>query len=202
MIGEARDGSREDEYFLIGRAEALPFRRCFDLVLCNSAFQWFEEPETAVDEMFRVLRPGGRVALQAPAEEEYSPTFVRAVQKVGEDPELGEVFEHFVSPWFFLETGEEYAEFFEGSGFEVDLSEVERVVALHGPDKVFDIFRSGAEAGYLDPGNYRDGSGFDEAYRQGFLKRVRGALDGMVSEDGEVELVFNRVFLLAEWPEI
>jgi SAM-dependent methyltransferase len=45
----------------------LPFPdRSFDLVTCIEAFQWIPEPEAAVDEFRRVLRPGGTVLVTLP----------------------------------------------------------------------------------------------------------------------------------------
>ena len=50
--------------FLAGDAEALPYRdRVFDAVLCECAFSTFPGKALAAREIFRVLRPGGRVGL-------------------------------------------------------------------------------------------------------------------------------------------
>lgn len=47
-----------------GNATALPFREAsFDAVCCFAALHLFAEPFAALDEMGRVLRPGGRIAL-------------------------------------------------------------------------------------------------------------------------------------------
>jgi SAM-dependent methyltransferase len=47
-----------------GNAEALPFvDESFDLVFCRSSLHHFAHPETAVAEMLRVCRSGGRVVL-------------------------------------------------------------------------------------------------------------------------------------------
>ncbi|MFO7172331.1 MAG: class I SAM-dependent methyltransferase [Bacillota bacterium] len=49
---------------LLGDAEALPLPDAtFDLVICNSAYHWFENRQQAVAEMARVLRPGGQLIL-------------------------------------------------------------------------------------------------------------------------------------------
>ncbi|GDX82185.1 hypothetical protein LBMAG42_39960 [Deltaproteobacteria bacterium] len=49
--------------FVEGPAEALPFAAAsFDLVVCRQGTQFMQD-EAAVREMFRVLRPGGRVCL-------------------------------------------------------------------------------------------------------------------------------------------
>ena len=46
--------------FRRGNASELPFEEgAFDLVVCRAAFKNFSEPARAIDEMHRVLRPGG-----------------------------------------------------------------------------------------------------------------------------------------------
>jgi arsenite methyltransferase len=50
--------------FSVGDAEALPFvDESFDAVLCECSLSTFPDKEDAVNEMRRVLRPGGRVAI-------------------------------------------------------------------------------------------------------------------------------------------
>ena len=50
--------------FLAGDAEALPFRDAtFNAVLCECSFCMFPDKSTALIEMRRVLRPGGRIAI-------------------------------------------------------------------------------------------------------------------------------------------
>lgn len=47
-----------------GRAEGLPFAdNSFDLVVSSSIFHYLEQPLTALREMHRVLRPGGRAVI-------------------------------------------------------------------------------------------------------------------------------------------
>jgi ubiquinone/menaquinone biosynthesis C-methylase UbiE len=46
--------------FLEGNVSAMPFKDdSFDLLVCRAAFKNFSEPEKALAEMYRVLRPGG-----------------------------------------------------------------------------------------------------------------------------------------------
>ena len=50
--------------FKLGTAAQLPFRTgSFDFLLCRAAFKNFAEPVSALREMWRVLRPGGRALL-------------------------------------------------------------------------------------------------------------------------------------------
>jgi ubiquinone/menaquinone biosynthesis C-methylase UbiE len=51
--------------FRLGDVAAMPFEDGqFDLVLCQAAFKNFSRPLTALDEIHRVLRPGGRAIIQ------------------------------------------------------------------------------------------------------------------------------------------
>lgn len=54
----AKAGVRVD--FLQGNASAMPVPDdSFDFLLCRAAFKNFTEPDRALDEMYRVLKPGG-----------------------------------------------------------------------------------------------------------------------------------------------
>jgi ubiquinone/menaquinone biosynthesis C-methylase UbiE len=47
-----------------GNAAALPFSdRSFDFVVCSAAFKNFSDPVGALDEIFRVLKPGGQASI-------------------------------------------------------------------------------------------------------------------------------------------
>ena len=50
--------------FRQGNASAMPFpESTFDLILCRAAFKNFSQPVAAMDEMHRVLKPGGRALI-------------------------------------------------------------------------------------------------------------------------------------------
>ena len=79
---------RANVAFVRGDASALPFRAgSFDAVCCFAALYLIEEPLRAIDEIVRVLAPGGRVALLAsvhrgPLPAQPSSAAVRAVSGV------------------------------------------------------------------------------------------------------------------------
>ena len=51
--------------FQRGDVTAMPFADgAFDLIVCHAAFKNFRQPVRALDEMHRVLRPGGRAVIQ------------------------------------------------------------------------------------------------------------------------------------------
>jgi ubiquinone/menaquinone biosynthesis C-methylase UbiE len=66
MIAKARElaDGNDSVRFEAGDAEDLPFGDGeFSAVLCSNSFHHYPEPRRAVDEMARVLAPGGRLVL-------------------------------------------------------------------------------------------------------------------------------------------
>jgi ubiquinone/menaquinone biosynthesis C-methylase UbiE len=63
MVELARKNAAEADLevdFRHGNASAMPFPdESFDLLTCSAAFKNFSEPQQALQEMYRVLRPGG-----------------------------------------------------------------------------------------------------------------------------------------------
>jgi ubiquinone/menaquinone biosynthesis C-methylase UbiE len=196
MILEAKKGAnRAGVTFIVQKAEGLDFFEEFDVVFCNSAFQWFRDPRRALENCQRALRPGGRIGIQAPARRIYSPTFIAAIERVREDPRTCGTFCRFQSPWLFLEKEEEYEELFQEAGFKVLFSRIETVRERRTPEEVFRVFASGAIAGYLNPAYYE--GGFNDAYSGAFQDVVRDAFDRMAEGDGRLDLIFHRIYLVA-----
>jgi SAM-dependent methyltransferase len=60
----ALDHRARPDVDLIGDAHRLPFRDAtFDAIVCTEVFEHLLDPPTAANEMIRVLKPGGRLAL-------------------------------------------------------------------------------------------------------------------------------------------
>lgn len=198
MIAEAQRNSAPDIAFYVGDAESLNITGQFDAIFCNSAFQWFRDPCRAVVNGYNALRPGGRIAIQAPARTNYCPNFVLAADSLKGDPQTREAFTHFRSPWFFLETAEGYADIFTSAGFSVLSSGIETVTQRCRPEKAFEMFESGAAAGYLNPDCY------DAALPSGYVSTARDLIarhfHSQAARDGQVELTFFRIYLLARKP--
>ena len=78
----ARDGVNVD--FTQGNAASMPFaNESFDFLLCRAAFKNFTQPVQALQEMYRVLKPGGR-ALIIDLRKDASPESVAAaVDRMG-----------------------------------------------------------------------------------------------------------------------
>jgi len=63
MIVKARERCRSSE-FTVGTAERIPFRdNTFDAVSSLLAFSYLREPEKVLAEAYRVIRPGGSIAV-------------------------------------------------------------------------------------------------------------------------------------------
>jgi len=78
--------------YFVKDAEDLGFTDKFDVIYCNSAFQWFSNPRKVLEQCFKALKPGGRMGIQAPATAMYSPNFMAAVEKVRKNPATSEIF--------------------------------------------------------------------------------------------------------------
>ena len=195
MIDRARiDNVGKNIVFDVVSAENMDYNDSFDVIFCNSAFQWFKEPEKVLLNCHRALRSGGRMAIQAPAKEEYSPNFIKAIERVKKDPRISKVFSKFKPPWFFMETAGQYAKLFENSGFTVVFSKIVTEITEYSPDKVFDIFMSGAAAGYLNQDFY------DVELTEDFVDNFKDVVGKSFHEqafNGKLELHFNRIYLLA-----
>lgn len=182
--------------FLTAEAENFETSQQFDVIFCNSAFQWLHDPLKALNNCNRVLRPGGRIGIQAPARANYCPNFILATQALAADPRTRDIFANFVSPWFFLETPDDYARIFESAGLPPEYCKIEEVNELCAPDKAMVIFESGAAGGYLNPACYKVAPppGYIELARQ----IIKSAFQAQATENGKVPLQFSRVYLCAK----
>ncbi|MEM1512375.1 MAG: methyltransferase domain-containing protein [Candidatus Jordarchaeales archaeon] len=196
MIKEAIEKSRGfNIIYEVKSAEEMDYDEEFDVIICNSVMQWFRDPDKALENCYRALRPGGRIGVQATAKKIYCPNFVEAVERVRKDERTRSVFAHFREPWFFLESEEEYVLFFERHGFKVVFSDMRALTSEHTPDEVFKIFSSGAMAGYLNQ-DYYDVP-LTEDYISAFNEIVKEEFRKQAGSDGKVKLTFNRVFIIA-----
>jgi trans-aconitate methyltransferase len=175
-------------------AEDLTFRAEFDLVVSNSALQWFRDPARALARVRRALRPGGRVAIQAPATSRYAPEFVDAMAEVARDPATRGAFAAWRSPWTWLESAEAYAALLGEAGLDVHLARLEVLSSRETVDAALRIFGSGAAAGYLGP---YYASPPPAGYADRVRAIVRAHLSGRAGPDGRLEIRFRRVFLAA-----
>lgn len=197
MIKEAKEKNKGlDITFMQKSAEELDYENYFDVIFCNSAFQWFRDPQKAVEKCHIALRKGSRIGIQAPARRaSYCPNFVEAIEKVKEDPRTKDIFAHFKDPWFLLDTADQYTELFEKCGFRSVFSKIESVSTKHTAEAVFNTFSSGAAAGYLNQDYYN--IQIDESYIDYFKEILKDTFAHQANNQGEIVLIFNRIFLVA-----
>ncbi len=196
MIKESKGKSRGyDITFEIKSAEDMDYKDHFDLIFCNSCFQWFKEPQKVIENCYAALRKEGRMGVQAPAKKVYNPNFIEAIENVKKDPRTRDIFAYFKEPWFFLESSDEYKKLFERSGFKVVFSEIENIKTEATPEEVFNNFSSGAIVGYLSQDFYN--AEISGNYIDSFKEIVKEVFVQQANDRGKVELIFNRVFLVA-----
>ena len=197
MIREAvRSCTEPHVRFLVMDCLDMPFGEEFDIIFCNSAFQWFSNPSLFLENARQALLKGGRIGIQAPAKKEYCPVFLKAISESCTNPEIRQVFSAFRPPWFMLETAEAYAALFREASFSIRYCSLEESRNSYTPEKVFDVFSSGAKAGYLNPACYD--SPFPEGFETAFLDAVKRSFVGQANSDGMIDLLFYRIFLVAE----
>jgi ubiquinone/menaquinone biosynthesis C-methylase UbiE len=196
MIKKAQEKfSSQDILFRVCSAEQLDYQDEFDIIFCNSAFQWFVNPQQALKSCLRSLRMHGKMAIQAPAKDHYCPNFLRAIDEVKNDKDTQGIFSCFKAPWFFRNTAKEYAALFESVGFKVAKSTIDKVVTSHAIEEAYKIFESGAAAGYLNQDYYS--TPLSQKYIERFRNIVRRSLEDQADKTGQVRLTFYRIYLLA-----
>jgi len=184
--------------FLTKNAQDSSFNEEFDVIFCNSTFQWFNDIELSLKKLYIALKPGGRIGIQAPATDYYCPNFILAIDKITKDERIGKTFSYFQNPWLFFNSSKEYEEIFRKEGFEIVFAKIDSVVSQYSPKLVFEIFSSGAIAGYLNQDYYS--TKIDEDYIELFKNGVKEEIDKQKNEEGFINLTFNRIYLIAYRP--
>jgi Trans-aconitate methyltransferase len=200
MIAEARrlNTGIPNLHFEVKDAANLGFVSEFNVIICNSAFQWFTDPVPVLEQCYQALRPGGRIGIQAPATYNYCQNFVAAEEKIRQHPATRVIYAGFVRPWLFLESAAEYRQLFEEREFKVTYSELVREETGYTVDQAFMIYQSGAENGFLNQAYNNEK--ITESYINAFRHLVKETLVEQANQDGLVNLVFNRIYLVAERP--
>lgn len=196
MIAVATARALRGVRFEVRSAEELDEVSAFDAVTCNSALQWFRDPESALRRMARALRAGGRLALQAPATARYVPAFVDAMAEVASHEETAAAFAGWRSPWIFLGTAEEYAELAEHAGFRVRHAAIEPQVVRTDAAGIMTIFESAASAGYF--GDAHHPAPLSAAWLARAKELVAAHFARITAGRSDFELMLNRVWILAD----
>jgi ubiquinone/menaquinone biosynthesis C-methylase UbiE len=192
MIARARKSYPKIEFVEVS-AEALNYKNEFDVVFCNSALQWFKEPQKALHAMAKSLKPGGKIGLACPGTNNWCPFFLKVIGKVGQLPEIKQVFKYWQNPWFHLDNQEGYKELFEKAGFKTLLLSVDYEIKNFSVDDAFGVYLSGASNGFIKKEYYAKEvsddffNTFNIAVKREFEKE---------SKNGEVGLDFNRLYYI------
>ncbi|OGG93712.1 MAG: hypothetical protein A2508_08565 [Candidatus Lambdaproteobacteria bacterium RIFOXYD12_FULL_49_8] len=196
MITQARLGGLPlGLEYCVSSAEEIHMENYFDLIFCNSAFQWFKNPDLVLSQCHRSLKNKGRMAMQAPATRLYCPNFIKALEAVMSHPETGEILAGLQNPWLFLETAEDYNALFLKALFSEVQSEIQTDRVKMTLSQAMNVFESGAAAGYLDPTHYP--SPYPPSYEAQFRQLFGDGLAAQQDAEGRIELIFNRIYLLA-----
>jgi SAM-dependent methyltransferase len=77
LVRAVEETAAENVEYVRGDASDLPFKNAsFDAVCCFAALYLIDDPMAAIDEIVRVLRPGGRVALLSSVNRGLAPTML------------------------------------------------------------------------------------------------------------------------------
>ena len=138
MVEAAREQAGWFQY-LVGTAEVLPFRdRTFDAVSCVLAFSYLENPGWMLSEAFRVLRPGGCLAVSTLSRTVIT-SLVPAIYRIGEKMEIGRIGVGDFGERYYTE--EEMGRIFADAGF-VEVKAKRCSFAHHSlKEPIFDIAR-------------------------------------------------------------
>ncbi len=188
--------ANESLSFKVIKDYEISFSNQFDIIFCNSAFQWFRNPTLTLGLLKKALRKNGQLGVQAPATTNYCPNFTKAIKDCCEkDEEIKDIFSSFKSPWFYLETANDYKKLFESVGLEVSKCYIDEVHQSYSVEKTFDVFNSGAVAGYLNQDYFS--KKLPQNFSEKILNNVKESFKEQASKDGIVDLVFYRVYIIA-----
>ena len=162
-----------------GEATDLPFSdEAFDVVCCQQALQFFDDPEAAVGEMRRVLTPGGRVVLSVWRPLGYQPGYVALAdalaQYIGAD--AGEMMRSPFPVW----DGEELRTLLRDASFD-DVSVIIEIGSVRYPSVAEFVRREAASSPLAEPI-----ATVDRTVRDELIQEVENALHTYVDDTGIV----------------
>jgi trans-aconitate methyltransferase len=195
MIEEARAEHPGIEFRRLA-AEDLDYREEFDVVFCNSAFQWFTDGPGVARSMRDALVAGGRLGLACPSTPDFAPWFLDVVAAVAGLPKIEPTYAHRRNPWFHLPDMPAYQSLFEEAGFTTRYIELEHEVTEYTVDEAFGVFSTGAAQGFIGRECY-DVEITDD-YLEEFHRAVRAEMESR-AEVGKVEVDFNRLYYVGKY---
>jgi len=162
-----------------GNATDLPFSEGrFDVVCCQQALQFFDDPTAAVEEIRRVLTPGGRAALSVWRPLDYQPAYVvlaNALERyIGE--EAGEMMRSPFPEW--NET--DLRSLAQNAGFD-DVSVTIEVGSVRYPSVAEFVRREAASSPLAEPI-----AAIEQDVRDELIGKVEDALQTYIDDEGIV----------------
>ncbi len=77
-VKKAVKNSPENAQFIVGDAERIPLKACFDAVICLEVMEHMEHPEMTIEEISRLLKNGGKLIISFP---NYANPYIRRMAK-------------------------------------------------------------------------------------------------------------------------
>lgn len=171
-------------------AEGLDYGEEFDVVFCNSSFQWFTQPVKAVAAMCAALRPGGKMGVSCPATENWSSCLRSVAAEAGAHADLSATFARWKSPWFYLPDEQSYRDLFEAQGLKTIQCRIELEEKQYDTEQAVAVFASGAAQGYTGMEFYE--VPIDDDYVRRFNDYTRLAMEKR-ARGGKVTVDFHRL---------
>ncbi len=184
--------------FEVCSAEGLRDFDQYDLVISNSAFQWFTQQDLALNNMYFSLRSGGVIALQSSAKENWCPQFLSAIEAVKNHPITAQAYKHYTFPVRHYETPDEYKKLLKNAGFDVlhcEISIQRNETDLEG---ALNIFKSGAVKAFLLEDYFSIHK--PESYDKCFMEILEEGLSSQCDKSGNIVIEYPRVFIIGEKP--
>ncbi len=116
MLAKAQWLQTDHLVFKEGNIQTFMTSEPFNLVISNAAIQWIPHHPALLKQLTSLLAPGGQLAIQLPANQNY-PTHTIAAEIAAEEP-FKQAFKGSTSHIHHLLSMEEYAQLFEELGFE------------------------------------------------------------------------------------
>jgi ubiquinone/menaquinone biosynthesis C-methylase UbiE len=162
-----------------GDATELPFSdEGFDVVYCQQALQFFDDPTAAIGEMHRVLAPDGRVALSVWRPLDYQPAYVvlaDALERYVGD-EAGEMMRSPFSEW----DGEDLQTLVQDAGFD-EVSVTNEIGSVRYPSVLEFVRREAASSPLAEPI-----AAVEREVRDELIHEIEDALHMYSDDDGIV----------------
>jgi len=169
-------------------AQSMNFTDEFDLVFSNSALQWIKEQEDVMKRVYYSLKPGGRIAFQAPARNfclEFSIYTAETIELLG----MEQHYAAWTSPWRFPGK-EEFEALLSDTGFKsVKVFKRDYRLQFVDTSAVLAWWASAGLRPYLEPLPEADQLRFKEVFSERFERN---------RTDHGIAFGFRRLFAFAE----